>query len=151
MTGDMAAVISIVSFVIVAGAFLALAVWLFSRTRRERIRAELEVRRRMLEKFGTGDELTAFLTTEGGRKFLDDLSTEHASHAEKILTSFKRGAILSLLGIGMWALVAWNPRDLEPLGVVGTLALAAGLGYLASAGVAYRFAKRWGLLPAEMD
>lgn len=151
MSSTEMAALAIVVSVVTTGAFLAWAVWLFSRSRRERIRSELEVRRRMLEKFGTGDELTAFLASEGGRKFLEDLSTEHATHADRILTSFKRGAILTLLGIGLWGLVAWNPRDLEALGVFGTLALAAGMGYLASAGLAYRFSKRWGLLPAETD
>lgn len=151
MSSNETAMVAIVVMVVIAGVFLAWAVWLFARNHRERLRSELEVRRRMLEKFGTGDELRAFLSSEGGRKFLEDLSTEHASHADKILTSFKRGAILTLLGIGFWILVAWNPHDLEPLGIFGTLALAAGLGYLASAAVAYRFAKRWGLLPAEVD
>ena len=151
MSSNETAMVAVVIMVLVAGLFLGWAVWLYARTRRERIRSELEVRRRMLEKFESGEELTGFLASEGGRKFLDDLSTGHSSHAEKILTSFKRGTILTLLGVGLWALVAWNPNDLEPLGIFGTLALAAGLGYLASAALAYRFAKRWGLLPAEAD
>lgn len=148
MSNDMAAVIGVTSIFLILASLSAWAVWLYSRRRQERVRAELEVRRRMLEKFGNGEELTAFLASEGGRKFLEDLSTEHASHADKILASVKRGTILTLLGIGLWLLVGWE-RDLEPLGVFGTISLAIGLGYLGSAAVSYRFSKRWGLLPAE--
>lgn len=149
MGDEMAPVIGVVSMVMIVASLLGWAVWLYSRRRQERMRAELEVRRRMLEKFGTAEELTAFLASEGGRKFLEDLSTEHASHADKILASVKRGTILTLLGIGLWSLVAWEPNDLQPLGVFGTIAMTIGLGYLASAAVSYRFSKRWGLLPAE--
>lgn len=149
MGDEMAPVIGVVSMVMIVALLLGWAVWLYSRRRQERMRAELEVRRRMLEKFGTAEELTAFLASEGGRKFLEDLSTEHASHADKILDSVKRGTILTLLGIGLWSLVAWEPNDLQPLGVFGTIAMTIGLGYLASAAVSYRFSKRWGLLPAE--
>lgn len=149
MREDMAPVIGVVSIVMIVAALLAWTIWLYSRRRQERVRAELEIRRRMLEKFGSAEDLTSFLASEGGRKFLEDLSTEHASHADKILTSMKRAAILTLLGVGLWLLVAWQPRDLEPLGVFGTIALAVGLGYGASAAIAYRFSKRWGLLPSE--
>lgn len=147
MNSQTASVLGPVAIVTVLAIFMAWVVWLYSQRRKEKVRADLEVRRRMLEKFSTGEELGDFLASEGGRKFLEDLSTEHGSHAEKILKSLQRGAILTILGLGLWLLVAWNPRDLEPAGIFGTIALAIGLGYLASAGAAYRLSQRWGLLP----
>lgn len=151
MNPDAASVVGPVMIVGVLAVFMAWVVWLYSQRRKERGRAELEVRRRVLEKFASAEEMTAFLATEGGRKFLDDLSTEHASHAERIMKSLQRGLVLTLLGLGLWLLVAWNPRDMEPAGVFGTIALTVGLGYIASAAVAYRLSHRWGLLPSRTD
>ncbi len=151
MNPHMASVLGPVLIVAVLALFMGWVVWLYSQRRKERGRAELEVRRRVLEKFASADEMTAFMATSGGRKFLEDLSTEHASHADKIMRSMQRGAILTLLGLGLWLLVAWNPRDLEPAGLFGTISLTIGLGYLASAAMAYRLSHQWGLLPPRTD
>ena len=151
MNEETAFVVGPVLIIAVLAVFMAWVVWLYSQRKKERARAELEVRRRVLEKFATGEELTAFLASGGGRKFLEDISTDHASQADRILKSLQRGAILTILGLGLWLLVAWNPRDMEAAGVFGTIALAVGLGYLASAGVAYNLSRRWGLLPSRVD
>lgn len=147
MDSNVAAILGMVLIVALVAGLLGWSVWLYFRRRQERIQAELEVRRRMIDKFASADELTAFLASEGGRSFLEDLSTGTANHADRILASVQRGAVLTLLGLGSWLLVAWNPQDLEAAGILGTLAVAVGLGYLVSAGASYRLSKRWGLLP----
>lgn len=123
--------------------------WLIARRGRHRVDGQLEIQRRIVERFADAREFTEFATSEGGRRFVESLATEHDSHVERILGSIRRGGVLATLGIGLWLLVAWNPRDLEVAGAFGTIALAAGIGYLGSAWVSYRLSNRWGLLPPE--
>jgi len=125
--------------------------WLVARRRRERLEGQLDIQRRIVDRFATSSEFTEFATSEGGRRFVESLSTEHESHVERILGSVRKGVVLTTLGAGLWLLVAWNPRDFEAGGVFGTLALAAGIGYLVSARVSYRLSARWGLLPPDSD
>ena len=127
------------------------AIWLYARRKQERIRSELDIRRRMLDKFATGDELAAFLASDTGRQFVESLSTDQNAHARKILGSIKVGAVLTFLGAGLWMLVALDPDRVIPVGLFGTIALATGLGFLASAALSFRLSRDWGLLPPRVS
>lgn len=148
MDSDMAAVLGVVGMVGVAATLVGWIVWLFARTKRERIRALLEVQRRTLEKLGSAEELTGFAATETGGRFLEGLTAESQIHADRIFGAIQRGAVLSLLGLGL-CLVGGLDGDLRNALYVGILALAMGLGFLASAGVSHRLARRWGLVPSR--
>jgi uncharacterized membrane protein len=121
-------------------------VWLFSRRKQEKVRAQLDVQRRMLDKFSTGPEFATFVESENGRRFMESLSTEHATHADRILGSIQRGAVLTLLGIALCVLPVYD-RDFEATALLGVIALAAGIGFLISAWVSHRLLKEWGLVP----
>lgn len=147
VSADFAIAGAIVATCAVVATLLGWTVWLYSRRKQERLRAELEVRRRMLEKFATAEDLSTFLETDTGRRFLESLSTEENAQTRKILGSLKAGAVLTTLGCGLWLLVAWEPNDLAPMGIPATIALAIGLGFLASAWASYRLSRAWGLIP----
>lgn len=140
------ALLGLVSGVLVLLGWIA---WLVGRRHRDRVQGQLEIQRRIVERFADAREFTEFATSEGGRRFVESLATEHESHVERILGSIRKGAVLTLVGIGLWLVVPWNPQDLEVAGVFGTIALAVGIGYLISAYVSYRLSKGWGLLPPE--
>ena len=143
---DFLEVLTIVVPLTVAALLLAWVAWLVGRRGQERLRGKLDLQRRMLEKFGTASEFVAFAESESGRRFLETLSTEHAVHAQSILGSIRKGAVLTLLGIGLMAVPVLD-SEFEPAAVFGVIALAAGIGFLVSGWASYRLSRSWGLLP----
>jgi protein-S-isoprenylcysteine O-methyltransferase Ste14 len=120
--------------------------WIFGRRGQERLRGQLDLQRRLLDKFSSAPEFVTFTETESGRRFLENLSTEHGVHAQWILSSIRKGVVLTLLGVGLCTLPAFE-RDLQPLAFFGVIALALGIGFLISAWASYRLSRSWGLLP----
>ena len=147
MNSETAIVLGVVGVTGLVVLLIGFSAWIFSRRRQERARAQFDIQRRMLEKFESASEFVAFLDSEGGRKFLDTVSTDRVSQAGRIFGSIQRGAIFTLMGIVGFCIVAYDPDDLIPLAVPSGIALATGLGYLFSAFASYRLSKQWGLLP----
>ena len=143
---DLAAVVGITTVAAFLALLLGWVVWNVSRRGQERLRGKLDLQRRMLEKFSSAGELAAFTETDSGRRFLENLSTEQGVHAQWVLGSIRKGIVLTLLGIGLCTLPAFE-SDLRPLAFFGVVALALGLGFLISAWASYRLSKAWGLLP----
>jgi len=114
-----------------------------------RQRQQNEIRRTLIDKFGTAQDLGAFLQSEGGRRFLNELSTGAAGALQSVLGSIQKGIILVLLGGGIAG----------PGGVfigqfamgVGLMVLCTGVGFLISAVVTYWLSKSWGLLGKRSD
>lgn len=147
MSNDMAAVFGIIGTSSIFALLIGFSTWIVSRRRQERIRAQFDLQRRMLEKFGSASEFVAFLESDSGRKFLETVSSETQTQAGRIFGSIQKGSIFTLIGIVGLCVVAYDPDDLIPLAVPSGIALATGLGYLISGFVSYRLSKQWGLLP----
>lgn len=147
MSNDLAAVIGVIGTSSIVALLIGFSTWIVSRRRQERIRAQFDLQRRMLEKFGSASEFVAFLDSESGRKFLETVSSETLTQAGRIFGSIQKGSIFTLIGIVGFCLVAYEPDDLMPLAVPSGIALATGLGYLISAFASHRLSKQWGLLP----
>jgi hypothetical protein len=120
--------------------------WIVSRRSQERTRGKLELQRQTLQRFSSADELVAFTQTETGKRFMESLSTEHASHAQRILGSTRVGIVFVLVGVGLCILRLMKP-ELEPLMYFGVIGIMLGLGFLISAWASYRLAHKWGLMP----
>lgn len=118
---------------------------------RERLQAQMDLQTRILERFESPQEFTAFLTTSGGQKFLSGLSQESAgwAPAKRILGGLQTGLVLCLLGIGLIVISAIE-NEVEPA-YFGIIALALGLGFLGSSALSYRLSRGWGLLPPRRD
>ena len=115
---------------------------------RAHLRAQTEFHNRMMDKFSSADDFTAYLQSNAGRSFFENLSSEPSAPLAKILVSIQKGAILTLLGVGLFILnrVFTAPEGGNIMFVVGTISLMIGLGFLVSSAVSYRLAKTWGLI-----
>ena len=151
MSNDMAAVFGVVGVCSVFALLIGFTTWVVSRRRQERGRAQFDLQRRMLEKFGTASEFVAFLESDSGRKFLQAVSSETQTQASRIFGSIQKGAIFTLIGVVGFCVVAYDTRDLVPLAVPSGILLATGLGYLISAFATYRLSRQWGLLPPSVS
>ena len=120
---------------------------------RARLRAQTEFHNRMLDKFSSADEFTAYLKSDAGRSFFDNLGSEPATPLGKILGSIQKGAILTLLGLGLIILGnIFTPQDGGGIMFVfGVVAFMIGAGFLASSYISYRLAKTWGIITAATD
>lgn len=151
MDNDMAAVFGVVGVASIFAILIGFTTLIVSARGRERSRAQFDLQRRMLEKFGSAAEFVAFLESGSGRKFLEAISSEAQTQATRIFSSIQKGAISTLVGVVGFGIVATNFDDLMPLAVPSGIALAIGLGYLISAFATYKLSKQWGLLPPSVS
>lgn len=140
----------LVPILISLGLFIMIGwvVWVSAQRRQAKVRAQTELNNRLLERFGSAAEFVEFLQTEEGRRFLGSLSMENLSPVQRILRSVQTGVILSIAGLGGLLLARVSGLDGKAFIIIGTTALALGIGFLVSAAVSYRLSKSWGLLAA---
>jgi RsiW-degrading membrane proteinase PrsW (M82 family) len=126
---------------IVVGTFVFVGwiVWLGLRQQRERQQDELQLRARMLEKFGNSDEFVGFMQTEAGRKFLETGEKARKSLRFKVASSLSTGVILLLLGGAFFFMSGrvGQPELLFPAAILGAL----GIGLAISAFIYSRFGR----------
>ena len=159
--GDVSEAVAItLVFLIVAGSII----WLVKTgveyrrwSRASRVHAEVQAK--LLDRFSGSDDLLAYLETPAGRRLLESAPVSPESGGStpiaptgRILWSLQAGLVLALGGSGFHFAI---PRMAEPdaadqLYVIGTLAIALGIGFILSAGAALLLSRRLGLIqPAE--
>jgi hypothetical protein len=131
--------------IIILGDFILVGwvLWIVARRLEQKARLRAELHTKMVERFGTVQELSEFINTEGGRRFIESYSMRPASPLLRILRTVQAGVVCLILGVGMFVLAAVTGRSVA---LVPTVILTSlGLGLLASAGLAYRLSRAWGL------
>ena len=117
-------------------------------------RIQTDVHTKLLDRLGTNDELMAYIQSPAGRRFLESapITVEQEPRAalaplSRILWSMQAGVVLSVLGIGFWVVQTRTiPEISDGFWVIGVLIAALGIGFLASAVLAYVISSRLGLV-----
>jgi hypothetical protein len=117
---------------------------------------QMDVHGKLIDKFGTNQELLTYMETEAGKRFLEaapipiglEQDSRMPSAVARILTPLQIGIVLSLLGVGFLCLRHAHPDMEISMLVLGTLVLMPGLGFIISAGITWLLAGRLGLMPA---
>jgi hypothetical protein len=138
---------SMVALVLGELAFVAFVLWVAAPFVQDRARRRAELQARVLERFGTAQELVAFLEGEPGRRFQESLSGRRLTPLGRILRGVQAGVVLIALGLGL-AIAFGLLRDPDLL-VAALAAVALGVGFLVAAGVSHRLCSSWGLLKAS--
>lgn len=141
----MATVLGIVTF-----SCVGLLIWVVGDTIRKSklARIQSDMQGKLIDKFGSSQELLEFMKTEAGQRFIQTAPVEERGNPySRILGSIKAGTILTFLGIGF--ILVHPPGGEFGLLVLGTIFLAIGLGFLVSAGISYFLSKSWGLFDRE--
>jgi hypothetical protein len=137
----------VVVFPILFGTFGFIAWIILSSIRRYKTaKLQAEVQTKLLEKFGSGQELLAYVQSDAGKQFLDSLTMEQRTPYGRILGATQAGVILVLVGLGLLFLRARVPGAEEGFLVSGTLVLSLGVGFGLSATLSYLLSKSFGLL-----
>jgi hypothetical protein len=147
--------------IIVPALFLAL-VWIirmFVESHRwdRTFRQQSDIHARLIDKFGTSQELAAYMETEAGKRFLmaspvamgSELGQHMPNVVARVLTPLQAGIVMTLLGIGLFFLRHAGPDMETGMTVLGTLALMPGIGFILSAGATWVLAHRLGLMPEK--
>ncbi len=122
--------------------------WIIFTTIRRYKTAKLQagVQTKLLEKFGSGQELLAYVQSDAGKRFLESLAMEQRTPYGRILGAVQAGVILVLLGIALLFLRGRVSGAEEGFLVSGTITLSLGVGFGLSAALSYFLSKSFGLL-----
>ena len=115
-----------------------------------------DVHTKLIDKFASGQELTAYMESDAGRRLLEwtppSIEGRMPFAAGRILWSLQAGLILGLAGASLLSVRFYVPDAAQQTGarsvllVFGALGLAIGLGFCLSAILSYGISKHLGLL-----
>jgi hypothetical protein len=124
-------------------AMIVLLAWIGHKSKLNRLHELGEMRKRLLDKFGSGTELSEFLATPQGQNFLKDqeLSATQRSPRGKIVFAIGGGIVLVLLGAAFFGLMYMENHLVFP----ATILMALGVGLLIAAAISYQLYKKWNM------
>lgn len=127
-------------------------VWtIFSTIRRYKTaKLQAEVQTKLLEKFGSSQELLAYVQSDAGKRFLESLAMEQRTPYARILGAVQAGVILIFLAFAFLFLRGRVSGAEEGFLVFGTITLSLGSGFGLSAALSYFLSKSFGLLSETM-
>jgi hypothetical protein len=143
-------------FLCILSALLWLTSVLLENRRWNRIfKLQTDVHNRLIERFGTSQEVLTYMNTESGKRFLEatpiatgiDRREPVPSPVARVLTPLQIGIVMSLLGVGLISLRHSITGGNNALLVLGTVVLMPGLGFIISAGITWVLARHLGLMP----
>jgi hypothetical protein len=114
---------------------------------------QTEAHTKLLDRFTSNEDLLAYAQSPAGRKFLEStpiaVDSPRSLNAPfgRILWAAQAGAVLTVLGIGVELIARQAVEEVAgPIGAVGALVIALGVGFVISAVVAYFLSRRFGLV-----
>ncbi len=117
------------------------------------VKVQTEMHAKLLDKFGSSQEMLSYVESEAGRRFLEtpvfDAQNKRsiALPYGRILWSVQIGLIAAAMGIGFLSLRQRVDPDADTAFMIfGTLLFTLGIGFLVSGGVSYFLARFMGLL-----
>jgi hypothetical protein len=117
-----------------------------------------EVHNKILDRFGSNEELLAYIDSPPGRRFLEATPIAQAAAPVRsvgapfgrMLLSVQVGIILLALGVGFLIISGRAIEEVQPvLTSLAVLGFCLGVGAIASAGASYVLSRKLGLLPDE--
>jgi hypothetical protein len=107
------------------------------------VRVQTEANTKVIDRLTSNEDLLAYAQTAAGASFLRAApaameTPRVGAPIGRILWSVQAGVVLAALGIGLWLVKGSVMDEIAPgFLVMGTVAVAVGLGFVVSAGIAY--------------
>jgi hypothetical protein len=142
----------IVAVITIPGMFCWFAWMIFSTIRRYKIaKMQADVQIKLLDRVGSGPDLLAYAQTEAGKQLLESLKVERISPHGRIIGAVQAGIVLLFLGAALLILRYQISSADEGFGILGTLSIALGAGFVLSAVASYFLSKSLGLLNGAVN
>jgi hypothetical protein len=117
-------------------------------------RMQADAHMKLVDRLTSNEDLMAYMQSPAGQRFLSSssMAVDAAPHAvnapfNRILWSVQAGVVLSAGGVGLWfAKNGVIDEVAQPLHVVAILAIALGVGFVASAFASYALSRQLGLV-----
>jgi hypothetical protein len=116
-------------------------------------RVQTEAHTKLLDRFTANEDLLRYIQTPAGSKFLESAPIpldagprSVGAPMGRILWSVQGGVVLIAGGIGLAVISTRSPEAAEPLVALGSLAIALGVGFVASAAISFVLSRRLGLI-----
>lgn len=128
--------------------FFGFVVWMiFTTVRRYKTtKLQADIQNKLLDKFGSSQDLLSYVQSDAGKQFLHSLIVEQRTIYGRILSAVQAGVLLSFFGGALLFLRSKVSSAEEGFLVFGTLFVTLGVGFICSAGVSYFLSKSFGLL-----
>ncbi len=133
--------------VLAIGMFSLVGLVLYLGFQTARNAQQTSVRKALLERFASAQDLGAFLQTGGGQRFISDLTSGLGSPLHSVLGSIHKGVISIFLGAGFFPLSGAFGQFSSAVTGIGILLFCVGSGFLVSAILTYGLSRWFGLLP----
>ena len=143
----LAPMLGVVGMMVVIGWIVRIVTTSRRQTKMAQMQAEMQ--EKLLDKFGSSEEVIGYLESDAGRQFLDTATFEPANPYKRILGSIQTGLILAFAGGAFLFLRGQMTEADDAFVFLGTLGLALGLGFLFSAVATFVLSKSWGLVNGE--
>ena len=141
---------NVVMLIVLPALFIAssFVLWtIFSTIRRYKIaRLQADIQAKLVDRFGTTQDLIAYASTETGKDFLRSLSLEQRSPHDRIIGAVQAGIVSFFLGGALLLLRSRVPGGEQVLLVLGTILATLGIGFVLAAAASYSLSKSFGLL-----
>jgi len=127
---------------------IAWIVWVVFTTIRRYVTERLKagVQTKLIYKFGSSQDLLAYVQTDAGKRLMESISVERASPYGRIIGALQTGVVLIPFGLGLLFLRGRISGAEEGFLVFGTLTCMLGIGFILAAAVSYALSKSFGLL-----
>lgn len=116
-------------------------------------KTQTDTHSKLLDRLTSNDDLMAYIQSPAGQQFLQSapVAFDYRPRAigapvSRILWSVQAGAVLAVVGIGMWFVSNVIPELNAGLNLVAVLTISLGVGFALSAALAFLLSQRLGLL-----
>jgi len=147
----------LVTFAVIVAIAWLIKVLLANRRWNRIFRLQTEVHGKLIDRFGSSQEILNYMQTEAGKRFLEaapislevQQDEQWPTILQRVITPLTAGIVLSLLGAGLLFLRHSIAGGETPLLLFGVVALMPGLGCIIAAGITWFLARRLGLMPGR--
>ncbi len=128
--------------VVTSSIMVVVIVALVTKSRERRVEAQMQMQSRLIDRFGSSNELAAFLHSPAGRQFVTGVAAVPKMFArERIVAAFTRAIILTAVGVS-FTIIAIIEDDTSWY-VPASIVFSLGVGYLIAAIVTWRFSQKF--------
>jgi hypothetical protein len=121
------------------------------------VKIQTDAHTKIFDRLGSNEDLMAYIQSPAGQRFLTSTSTavdlsprSVGAPIGRILWSVQAGIVITLAGVGLFVAKGIVIEEVaQVLHVISVLAIAIGIGFVASALVAYALSQRLGLLESR--